>query len=836
MTGKERSLSAGHRQAIGVEASPGEKPLRVSIVPEGNPLKDRYEALEGLPRSIVRKAWFTLAHLLVQPGATIVDLGCEDGAMAYAMSVMSPQSRIIGVDMDRRKTQKARDLYASSNLEFMTGDISSASLFKPVSIDAIVNSFVLHEIYSGSFYNNRTVVQSLTSQMAWLRPEGLMYIRDFAMPSTGEFVLMEMPDVDSKGPDLDQLSEADLLVWYSEHARPRQDPGCTGFFLEELPPRFPRTRLFRLPSKWAYEFIMRKDEREIWQAELPKEYTFFTDREFRRTLRSLGARVLYTAPHWDDQHVKAHFDGHFRLYSEDGKPLGSPPTSCITVAQKSNERHSLRLNERRPSQKGNSTLRINAMRNDLDGRLIDVISREISLTEILPYRITEAGELNVFVHHGVPRGIVNAVPRNGRDLDGKRWSGHMTEAIAVNSELIDTIAEDDAKSAVHLMRDMIGLKPLHGKTLLKGPYFYPAPDFIDERIETRYIEVEQPPGRLELKAVTPDLAGFQAKGVIMEMSAQAILNAISVGIVPNAQLELQILALYEKLGMKAESWSDCPLALKEYDVPKTDVRDLLAKMTEQDDRYRTARGSAGQWKALQSIFVDEGHVNGSLTGLASRDIDFAVSDETTENIAVVLPLVKNMSGETMVGYVTDYLPVPQRYKGSGFTVSAPMLPLPRDITTMDAARQYIADHFKVKPEHISRMGESFFCHIGITPQRVYPFAMTAPFSADSGVQNGSTQYSLMRDLWMLLYWDNSRSFMKTLSIAYKNLGEKSDLSAVWDFSKKLSAPHSRPVTAQATDMRGLGSAPAPAPSPATEEKTPDEKTKSVERQPLLKQP
>lgn len=828
----KRSLKAGLRQAIGEEDS-GVKTPALPVVPEGNPLKDRYEILQGIPRSVVRKAWFTLAHLLVQPGATIVDLGCEEGAMAYAMAVMSPQSRVIGVDMDRKKTQKARDLFTAPNLEFMTGDVTSSSLFKPVSIDAIVNSFVLHEIYSGYSYNNRNVVQSLTSQMAWLKPDGLIFIRDFAMPSSGEFVLMEMPAVDSKGPELADLSEADLLVWYSEHARPRQDPGCTGFFLEELPPRFPRTRLFRLPSKWAYEFIMRKDEREIWQDELPKEYTFFTEREFRRTLRGLGSRVLYTAPHWDDQYVKAHFEGRFRFYTEDGKPLGTPPTSFITVAQKSGERHSLRLNERRPSQKGSSSLRINAMRNDLDGRLIDVIARDVDLTEILPYRITESGELNVFVHHGVPRGIVNAVPRNSRDLDGKRWSGHMTEAIAVHSELVRDIDEDDTKGAAHVLRDLIGLKPVHGKTLVKGPHFYPAPDFIDERIETRYIEVEQPPGRLELKAVTPDLTGFQAKGVILEMSAQMILNAISVGIIPNAQLELQILALYQLLGMKAECWADSPLALKEYDVPKTDVRELLSKMTEKDSRYRPARGSAGQWKALQSIFVDEGQVNGSLTGLASRDLDFAVSDETTENIAVVLPLVKSVSGEVLAGYITDYLPVPQRYKGSGFTVSAPMLPLPKEITTMDAARNYIAEHFKVKPEQVSRMGESFFCHIGITPQRVYPFAMTAPGGVQLGEMYGRAHYSPIKDLWKLIFWDNSRSFMKTLSIAYKKFGENSDLSAAWDFSKKLSSSHDRPVVAQATDMRGAGSLTLKPAADTTENAaTGDEKQKNHDRKPL----
>ncbi len=804
-TSKKRSLSEGHRKAIGVEDSAERAAARNrarAIVTEDNPLFDRYELLRDIPRTTIRKAWFTLAHLTLSPGSTIIDMGCQGGAMAFTMAVLTPDCHFVGIDLDKKLIQKAKQNFSRSNLEFMVGDVGAPGLMKPESVDAIINSFILHEVYSGSHYNDRPVVQMLENQFALLKPEGTMYIRDFAMPMTGEYVLMEMPDAPSKGDSLDDLSEADLLVWYSEHARPRQDPGCTGFFLEEMPSRFPKTRLFRLPSKWAYEFIMRKDERERWEDELPKEYTFFSEREYRKTLRSLGGRVLYTAPHWDDQLIKTRFDGHFRLYEENGNPLGTPPTSFIAVAQKIGDRVSLRLNERRSSPNPGRNLNVHAMRNELDGRIIDVLSRGISTTEILPYRITPNHELNVFVHVGVPRGIVNAVPRNGSDLDGKRWSGHMTEAIAVSSEVVSGIGENDIKGALYLMNDLFGLRPVPNKGLEIGPAYYPAPDFIDERIETRFIEVEEPAGPIEPKTMNADISGFQAKGRFVELSAQSLLNSISVGIIPNAQLELQILALYQKLGLKAETWMESPLALPEVDVEQTDIRDLLVKMTEQDGRYKQARGTAGQWRTLQSIFVEEGHVNGALTGLAARDIDFAVSDETTENIAVILPLVKSLSGEVLAGFVQDYLPVPQRFKGSGFTVSAPTLALPREITSMDAARVHIANHFKVSPEHITKMGESFFCHLGVTPQRIYPFAMTAPVSGNSGPFGRST-YAPLSDLWKLNYWDNSKSFMKIMSLAYKRLGEASDLSSSWDFGRKLADSHERPVTVHATDMRGF---------------------------------
>lgn len=830
---RKRSLRDGHRAAIGIakESRPNTRdtarntaarPAAKPAVPATNPLIDRYTALHDLPHTTIRKAWFTLAHLMVSPGATIVDMGCQGGAMAYALALLSPESKIIGVDIGKDMIESAREKYAAPNLEFIVGDVGAPDLFKPGSIDAIINSFILHEIYSGAFYNDRSVVQTLTNQFGLLKEDGILFIRDYAMPLPGEYVLMEMPDIDSRGTELAELSEADLLVWYSENARPQQDMGCRGFFLEELPARFPKTRMFRLPAKWAYEFIMRKDERDIWEDELPKEYTFFTEREYRRTLRALGGRVVYTAPHWDDQYTKTCFDGHFRLYTEDAKPLGTPPTSFIAIAQKVGERASLRLNERRPTSRPDSGLRIQAMRNDVDGRIVDIVSRDISTTEILPYRVTETGDLHVFVHAGVPRGIVNAVPRNGRGLDGKRWSGHMTEAISLNTDFIGGIPDDDFKGAATLMREHVGLLPLANHGLERGPAFFPAPDFIDERIETRYIAVERPKSAIEPKSMTPDMIGFSAKGRIVEINAQTILNAISVGLVPNAQLELQILALYNKLGIKAETWAETPLNLPEIDVKKTDMRELLRAISEKDDRYRPARGTAGQWKALQSVFVDEGQVNGGLTGLAAREIDFIVSDDATENIAVVLPLVKSLSGEVLAEIVTDYMPVPQRYKGSGFTVNAPTLPLPRDITSMDAAREYIAAHFKVGVEHVVKMGESYFSHIGLTPQRIYPFAMTSPASKNGGLA-GRSAYAPLDELWKLMYWDNSKSFMYIIGLAYKRLGENSDHSATWDFNRKLGAIHEKPVTAP--------SATGAAPSSGTG----DDKTKSQEsRKPLPK--
>ncbi|MBX2834350.1 MAG: class I SAM-dependent methyltransferase, partial [Micavibrio sp.] len=270
--------------------------------------------LKDIDPVIIRKAWFTLSHMLLDEGAKVLDLGCHDGAMAYAMAALYPKVKFTGLDKSKRQINKAKEKYKLHNLDFKIGDASS-EIYEPESLDAIVSSYVLHEIFSGSRYNEEIVHDALRKQFKMLKKNGVMFIRDFARPPPEEFVLLEMPDIPSRGEALSEMSEADLLAWYAEHARPRQDPGCGGFFLEELPQRVPSTRLFRLPYKWAYEFIMRKDDRKEWETQLPVEYTFFTERDFRKTLRSLGARVQYSAPYWDEDIINERFEGHFRLFA-----------------------------------------------------------------------------------------------------------------------------------------------------------------------------------------------------------------------------------------------------------------------------------------------------------------------------------------------------------------------------------------------------------------------------------------------------------------------------------------------------------------------------------------
>ena len=729
-------------------------------------VEERNARLEKVDPATIRKAWFTLSHLMLNDGAHIVDMGCDDGAMSYAMATINPRIKVTAVDKDRRKIARARETFKLDNLTFKTGD-AVLERFKDSSVDAIINSFVLHEIYSGYRYNETIVSRTLEKQVKALKTDGVMFIRDYARPSPGEFVTLEIKDQPSLGEDTEDLSEADLLIWYSEHAQPRQDPGCRGFFLEELPARFPGTRLFRLPYKWAYEFIMRKDNRDRWETELAMDYTFFTKREFRKEMKGLAARVEYSTPHWDEDYIKDNFKGHFRLFDDNGKNLGFPETSYILVARKIGERRSLQIEERRPSPNHKNSLEIRTLRNEKTGALVDTVSRGMDACEVIPYRISDEGRLNIILHEGMARGIGNAVARSGRNVDGRRWSGHMVEPISVSHEAIVDMKDFSHKSAELFARDHLGLTPTEDAFLEQGPDYYPAPDYIEEHIHTYFLEVESPGEKYEPRNFFGSAATFQAKGRIREFDAQNVLDAITVGAIPNSRLELQILSLFNRLQIPVETWTRKNIAFEIQDVTaKVDVRKFTAFMKVPDKRFKQIRGStAGQLRPIHSTFVEEGHSQGSITGLSSGDVDFVIKDSESVNTAVVIPLTKDAKQNLHAGFLMEHLPVPQRYEGNGATFSAPSFNIPPEVSTMEEMQRWLAEQLGVLPDMVFSMGESYYSHIGMTPQRVYPFGLAIPPGNPDASEFTFIPLDQMRKLWGSIRKDTH--FMTVMARTYK---------------------------------------------------------------------
>lgn len=705
----------------------------------------------NLPHDVILRAKHIVSHLLLGEDSTVLDLDCETGALTAAMASMNPRVHFIGIDRNRQAVMRARARFKDMpNLSFEVGDPMNLRK-SPDSVDAIVASAVMGEIYTRSDYDDVPLQNTLQKYFDLLKTDGVLLIHDYAMPHADEYVQIEFP-IPSRDPRHFRLASApvgktqgereiELLQWFSQNARARDT--VKGFYLEEIPPHVPYTRAFRLPAKWAYEFIIRKTLGSKFKSHIGHQYTCLTENDFDRILsRTVGARIVYTAP-WRNMHtIKAHYEGSFRLYTADGKTRGYFPAGYVIVAQKVALGKPLKIQELRPSPDAPQSLSIQSVRDDTNGEITDVVSRDVPSTDIIPWFMTASGRIKVVLRADANKGIANLTPRARRNLDGKRWSGHMVSVPTLTAHDLEGFDHASQAAVARLMAQKFGLKMQPGKGFEPGPKGYPSPAMIDERLETLFANI-QPPEFTGLR-----LAGAADALRLKVYDLEDVLRATGCGLIPNAWLDIQMQELSKKLGVKVTPWlhEAVPLA---YDPPPEDQLIRAGKILKQKPKkpekapgpmytygktgakwplvsgaFRPIRGKAGQITTQRSSFVEQGRIDGALRGMSAFDQDFAAPRDELMNIAAIMPLTEDLQGNTLVGFEFRELPVPSRFGQTEPMMNLPTLPLPPDITDIDAARAYVAAQFDVEVARVAPMGESFFTFVDMMPQRVYPFMLT----------------------------------------------------------------------------------------------------------------
>lgn len=730
----------------------------------------RAHSIIEMPEFIQQKAALLSAHFLLPAGARMVDMGCGRGEVTYVLALLNPRVEIIGIEKDPKMVEFARKHYRLPNLSFRQTDISIPDL-EDESVDGIINSNMLHHVYSLNSYNADEVTAMLDLQIRKLKTGGTMLIRDYMMPPEGEFVLLELPNVPSQGATPLQLSDADLLVNFSQNARP-MSTGCEGFFIEELMPRRDGTRLFRLPHKWALEFVHRKNYRKDWAKELKEEYTFFTYQDYRREFARLGMRMVFSAPYWNPWVVKNCFKGRFQLYDEEYAPMNVPPTNYFIVAQKVADKQSLALEERRPSQKPVGDLQIMIVRDKKSGELHELVKRPGEYCDVVPYRITPDNRLVIYVRSGYPRPIVNAVSRGSYNLDGKKWSGHLIEPITMDTVNMTDDVEENRKMIFGYVENYASLRAKSEESWYVGDTYYPSPDRIDEAIEPVFIEVENP--QKSFWPIKEDKeVNFTEIGTITELDATDIIQASQVGLLPEPRLELHVFELMSRYNIPFPRWiGEVMPKLPGQPVKARDPDDILAEC--EPCEFEEEKISPVILKPVKSVFVEEGKVGKAARGLSAQDVEFIVTDDGVENIAVVLPISRDWDNNLLVALDPKILPVPNRLGGDGAMLNAPSFVLPRNIKSIDDAKEFIAKKFRVPVEQVGKLGESYFTHTGVTPQRVYPFIVSSPPEGGSGAK---WQYTMMKRLWRLWQFQRfSGVLLKMLARTHMAMDSNHDMT------------------------------------------------------------
>lgn len=721
----------------------------------------RASLLANMDVTMRQKLAFISAHFQLHDGARILDIGCGSGKGSHDMAVINPRLHVTGLDYDQDYINKAQGQYEQQNLDFVQGD--ARALDDGIGMfDAILNSSLMHEVYSFNGYSERAVIDSLRSQLGRLNPGGVILIRDFMRPAQPDaMVYLDLPPNAHKDGD---MSYPDRLLEYSRIANSENPESTRGFIcehVETLPDRWER---FYLPQDWAYEFIWRKEYLTRFEREAHEKYGVWTARQYREIPEGMGARVVYQAPYYNPWIAKNWHEGKFRMFDAQMKPLQAPPSNYITLIQKVAEGEGLTLREHRSADMPPSYLRLSHYRNEESGAAYDLVSRDGGVTDVLPYRVKADGRVTVYAKSAYPRPLVNTHPRQmSPNIDGKMWSGHMVEPLAMAN-----MQQGDVAEAVKVMlAERTHFAPTDVAAIVPALEYYTAPADVNERVASVFVELRDAAYESGLKG---HFSGFSADGTVRAYDLQDMLRSVQVGMLPEARLELNMYGLMRHLNIVPEQWIG-----EDFTLATADMR-YIRPGSAQRAAYTQTDKPAHYLRVLRSVFVEEARKGDKRVVTHARELEFAVPDYrgskgVSSNSAMIVPLLRDAhSGEVMIGLQRRELPAVQAQEGASTLTTIPGLRLPSAVTDLDEVRNYIAGKTGTARSSIQRLGESYFPSMGIMPHRAYPYLVSDPalaarddlafvplrevFAGIEGQRDAHLMVAVLRCVHALGLWDD----------------------------------------------------------------------------------
>ena len=653
----------------------------------------------GMDASMDQKAAFLTAHLVTDPGASILDLGCGSGALSARMAALAPGAQVVGIDIDAGTVAQATAAHVLPNLAFRTGD--AAAVHGPA--DAVVSCSLLHHVYTYAPrpYDEAAAEAALRAHVASLRPGGLLVLRDFCRDGApDETCILELP------PDTEGAAAAALLRDFAFRARPL-DPLGSGFPLEEAGEAADGWRRFRLHRHWSAEFMLRKDYADDWEAELREEYAFWPLRRFAEVVEQAGARVLRAAAVRNPWVVRNRFAGRARRLDERNRVLPWPATNMVLVAQRVAPGGSVRLRQRRFDPAPPSYLRQTAWQGA--GGVWDLVQRPTGAVDFLPYAV-EGGRLRVLARNGWPRPALVAM---GRDTgaEPELRSGHTVEMVSLASDAADPQADFLSRAGFPVPPGAVA------EALLR---LLPSAGTADEVARVFAVRFAALPPVQPAPAPPPDGAspGFDY-GVLQSFDAAGLLRAAEVGMLAEARLEVAVRVLHHRLGLHPGHWVGETLA---DDLPVRSASAWGVAAAPAGAPFGPAPRGAGFLHRVRSEFVEqrEGQAPGG-----RQVLELAAPAHHDSWTVSVLPVARDAAGQTLVGLERRVLPAAQLGFGDAGLACVPAWRLgpPRD--TPDPLRDGAASSAGCEANRLCPLGGAYHPSLGISAERVQPFAVAA---------------------------------------------------------------------------------------------------------------
>lgn len=664
--------------------------------------------LSSMDASMRQKVALTAAHLLSQ--GKVADMGMGSGTGSHALAALYPGLQVVGVDIDPHTVELARERYRLPNLGFAVGDIAER-VFAPESLDGILDSSVLHHVTSFGGYRHENAARALERQVEQLRPGGVLVVRDFVAPDDAE-VWLELPADDGDDSDLpERCSTAQLFERFAREFRSLSSRPGFSFRRVEAPGLEPARRRYAVSQRHAAEFILRKDYRADWVAEVKEEYTYFTQRRFEALFAALGLRLLASTPLWNPWIVRTRWAGKVALRKPGGEELELPPTNYVVVGEKVPAGEGVRFVEG-PSQAPLGFLVLEYHRHRRSGEVRELVRRPNLTLDLLPW-FQQGTEAFVLARMSYPRPILRSPSRAAAALDGATPADYVTEPLTVmqtDKPLGQTVEE--------ALQAWASLAPEKVLSLAPGTSYYPSPGGLQEEVRSVLVEVEP----TFVSAPIPGRSGFSTAGRVRAIEAQQLLRAAQVGGLPDARLELNVYELLLRQGLPVGPWIGESLAPRLSKGPFSPASSAPRPPRRSFVRVAASEGSG--FLSLRCQRFDELDAGGRT--VASKALEYVVP--TRRSAATVSTALVRRVGEALwLGLDDDDLPAAQAFTGHSQLWVTPAWRLPPEVSSMPGARSWIrarlGAEYGVECGELWTLGGSYHPSPGSTPEVVFPWAV-----------------------------------------------------------------------------------------------------------------
>ncbi|WP_437676050.1 methyltransferase domain-containing protein [Sorangium sp. So ce131] len=723
--------------------------------------------LSAMDASMRQKVALTAAHLLCE--GRVADMGMGSGQGSAALAQLYPRLEVIGVDIDPTVVDLARRAHRLPNLSFQLGDIAAA-VFPPESLDGIFDSSVLHHVTSYGGYRHANAADALAAQVQQLSPGGVLVVRDFVDPGPAQ-VLLDVPaDDGDDGRDPRTASTAALIERFAGEFRSlspepgfplaRVEAGASG----ALPAPRPGWRRYQLAHKHAAEFVLRKDYRADWEAEVKEEYTYFSQAEFEALFARLGLRVLSSTPLRNPWIVRNRFAGRIELRDAAGARLPYPPTNYLIVGEKvkAGQGVAFRL---RPAESPQQFLRIEHHLDHATGRVFDLAARPHPTLDIVPFFFAgSAGETAyVLARTSYPRPVAHACREETPPLDGSGPADYLAEPLAVVQGEFPV-----GHTVERALERAAGVPAAAIRRMIPGTTYYPSPGGILEEVRSMLVEVEP----TFVNAPLDNVSRFGTSGRIRAIEARQLLRAAQVGGLPDARLELNVYDLLARFGLPFGPWigDEIPLAGAGAGQPKagaaageddeaaavqpTSLSELLARPSRRRFSRVDPSASAGFLEVRRARFEE---LSAAGDVVAARELEYVVPRPLGALTVVAALLARSPSGEVVLGVDDHDLPAAQSFSGNSEILVAPAWRLPRSVGTLAAAEAFVRlrlqVEYGVRVAEAVELGGAYRPSAGLTPELVQPlaFVVTAAPAEPPAPSAGAPAPSAVRRLsWVPL--------------------------------------------------------------------------------------